>query len=131
MKSEKSQHGREIVPAPPRDLEIGEVGPPELVGRRGLVPEFLGRFDDDVSRAGDKIVRFQKPIDRRLRDKIFCLVREAHRQFPRAELGLIQRQVDNLTADGLWNPVPDAIRGAIREGLRSAALIAIVPAVER
>ncbi len=60
------QHGREIVPAPSRDLEIGEVGLPELVGRRGLVPEFLGRFDDDVSRAGDKIVRFQKPIDRRL-----------------------------------------------------------------
>ena len=59
-------HGREIVPAPSRDLEIGEVGLPELVGRRGLIPELFGRFDDDVSRAGDKIVRFQKPIDRRL-----------------------------------------------------------------
>ena len=60
------QHGREVVPAPARDLEIGEVGLLELVGRRGLVPEFLGRFDDDVSRAGDKIVCFQKPIDRSL-----------------------------------------------------------------
>ena len=27
------QHGREIVPAPSRDLEVGEVGLPELVGR--------------------------------------------------------------------------------------------------
>ena len=60
------QYGREVVPAPAGDLEIGEVGLPELVGRRGLVPEFLGRFDDDISGTGDKIVRFQKPIDRSL-----------------------------------------------------------------
>ena len=104
------QHGGEIVPAPARDLEIGEVGLPELVGRRGLVLELLGRFDDDVGRAGDKIVRFQQPIDRGLRDKVFFLVREAHRQFPRAEFGLIQRQVDNLAADSLWDAVPDPIR---------------------
>ncbi len=107
---EVAQHGGEVAPAPARDLEIGEVGLPELVGRRGLVLEFLGRFDDDVGRTGDKIVRFQEPIDRRLRDKIFCLVGEAHRQFPRAELGLIQRQVDNLAADSLWDAVPDPIR---------------------
>ena len=50
------EHGGEIVPAPARDLEIGEVGLPELVGRRGLVLERLGRFDDDVGWAGDKIV---------------------------------------------------------------------------
>src|SRR4029077_4088525 len=56
------EHGGEIVPTPARDLEIGEVSLPELVGRRGLVLEFLGRFDDDVGRAGDKIVRFQQPI---------------------------------------------------------------------
>ena len=31
----------------------------------------------------------------------------AHRQFPRAELGLIQRQVDNLAADCLWDAVPE------------------------
>src|SRR6476620_8409862 len=37
--------GGEIVPAPARDLEIGEVSLPELVGRRGLVLERLGRFD--------------------------------------------------------------------------------------
>ena len=104
------QHGGEVVPTPARDLEIGEVGLPELVGRRGLVLERLGRFDDDVGWAGDEIVRFQKPIDRGLRDKIFCLVREAHRQFPRAEFRLNQRQVDNLAADSLWDTVPDPIR---------------------
>ena len=60
------EHGREIVPAPPRDLEMGEVGLPQLVGRRGLVFELFGRLDDDVGRTGDKIVRFQEPIDRGL-----------------------------------------------------------------
>jgi hypothetical protein len=60
------EHGGEIVPAPARNLEVSEVGLPELVGRRGLIPEFLGRFDDDVGRAGDEIVRFQQPIDRSL-----------------------------------------------------------------
>ena len=58
------QHRGEIVPAPARDLEIGEVSLPELVGGRGLVLELLGRFDDDVGRADDKIVRFQQPINR-------------------------------------------------------------------
>jgi hypothetical protein len=32
------------------------------------------------------------------------------RQFPRAEFGLIQRQIDNPAADGLWDAVPDPIR---------------------
>jgi hypothetical protein len=31
------EHGREIIPAPAGDLQVGEVGLPELVGRRGLV----------------------------------------------------------------------------------------------
>ena len=73
------QHGGEIAPAPARDLEIGEVGLPELVGRRGLVLEFLGRFDDDVGRTGDK----SRP--RRLLDQpdnlcvVGCLERSAFR----------------------------------------------------
>ena len=66
------QHGGEKVPAPACDLEIGEVGLPELVGRRGLVLERLGRFDDDVGWAGDKIVRFQQPIDRASETKYSC-----------------------------------------------------------
>ena len=51
------EHGREIVSTPPRDLEIGEVGLPKWVGRRGFVLELFGRFDDDVGRAGNEIVR--------------------------------------------------------------------------
>jgi hypothetical protein len=36
------ENGRQIEPAPADDLEIGEVGLPELVGRRGLVLELIG-----------------------------------------------------------------------------------------
>ena len=104
------QHGGEIVPAPARDLEIGEVGLPELVGRRGFVLELFGRLDDDIGRAGDEIVRFQQPIDRSLRDKVFLLVCEVHGELARAEFGLIQRKLDNLTADRLRDTVPDPIR---------------------
>ena len=32
------EDGRQIEPAPTDHLEIGEVGLPELVGRRGLIP---------------------------------------------------------------------------------------------
>ena len=60
------EHGRQIEPAPADDLQIGEVGLPELVGRRGLVLELVGRLHDDEGRAGDQIMRLQQAIDRSL-----------------------------------------------------------------
>jgi hypothetical protein len=45
------QDGREIIPAPTCDLEIGEVGLPELVRRGRLVPELIRRLDDDIGGA--------------------------------------------------------------------------------
>jgi hypothetical protein len=42
--------------------------------------------------------------------RVFKSVREAHRQLPRAKFGLIQRQVDNLTANSLRDAVPNPIR---------------------
>ena len=60
------EYGGEIVPAPAGNLEVGEVGLPELVGRRGLMFERLCRLDDDIGRTGDEIVCFQQPIDRSL-----------------------------------------------------------------
>ena len=39
------EHGREIVPAPTGDLEVGEVGLPELVDGGGLVLELVRRLD--------------------------------------------------------------------------------------
>ena len=57
---------RVVEPAPAGDLEVSEVGLPELVGRRGLVFELLGSLHDDESRGGDEIVSLQEPIDRSL-----------------------------------------------------------------
>ncbi len=57
------QHGREIVPSPASDLQGGEIGLPQLVGRGGLVPELVGCLDDDVGWAGDEIVCLEQAID--------------------------------------------------------------------
>ena len=54
----------EVVPAPADDLEIGEVGLPELVGRSCLVLELVGGLDDDEGWAGDQVMGLQEPINR-------------------------------------------------------------------
>jgi hypothetical protein len=74
------QHCREIVPSPTGDLEVCEVRLPKLVDGCGLVLELVRRLDYHIGRAGDEIMRLQQPIDRRLRDKILLLIREAYRQ---------------------------------------------------
>ena len=56
------QDRRQIEPAPADDLEVGEVGLPQLVRRRGLVLEGIRRLDDNKGRAGDQIMGLQKPI---------------------------------------------------------------------
>ena len=64
------EHGRQIEPAPADHLEIGEVGLPQLIGRRRLVLELIGRLHDDEGRAGDQVVGLQQSIDRCLRHKV-------------------------------------------------------------
>ena len=60
------ENGRQVEPAPTDDLQIGEVGLPKLIGRRGLVLELVGRLHHDEGRAGDQIMRLQQAIDRSL-----------------------------------------------------------------
>jgi len=43
----------EIKPPPANDLEIGEVGLPQLIDGRGFVFELTGSLDDDKGWAGD------------------------------------------------------------------------------
>ena len=57
---------RKVEPPPACDLEVGEVGLPELVRRRGLLGEGIGRPDHDEGRAGDQVVRLEQAIDRSL-----------------------------------------------------------------
>jgi hypothetical protein len=77
-------------------------------------------------------VGLEQAIDRSFRDEVAFGVGEAHGQFPRRQLRLVQRQIDDPLADIVRDAVPDPIRPgrAIVQGLRPAGLIAIVPAVE-
>ena len=104
------EHGRQVVPAPTSDLEIGEVGLPELVNGSGLVLELVCRLDHHIGRAGDQVMRFQQPIDRSLRDKILLLVGEPNGQLSRGQLWELQCQVDDLAADIVRDAIPDAVR---------------------
>tara|TARA_E500000075_G_scaffold108117_1_gene101309 strand:- start:92 stop:262 length:171 start_codon:yes stop_codon:yes gene_type:complete len=54
-------------------------------------------------------MRLQQPIDRRLRDKILPLVGESYGQLSRRQFWKIQRQVEDLAADIVRDPVPDTI----------------------
>ena len=59
------QNCAEIEPAPTDYLQVSEVCLPKLVNGRGLILELVGGLDHDESRAGDQIMGFQDPIDRR------------------------------------------------------------------
>ena len=50
MGREVTQDGRQVKPTPARDLEVGEVGLPHLVGGRGFVPELIDSLHHQVSR---------------------------------------------------------------------------------
>ena len=123
---------REVKPPPADHLEISEVGLPELVGRRGLVLELVRGLHHDEGWAGDQIMGLEQPIDRGLRDKIAFGVGKPHRQFPRRQRGLVQRQIDDALADIIRNAVPDAIRlgMSVVQSFRPTGLVQIVPAVE-
>ena len=87
------EYRRQVEPSPADDLEIREVRLPELIWCRRLILELVRGLHHDEGRAGDQIVGLEQPIDRCLRDKIAFGVGEAHRQFPRRQRGLIQRQL--------------------------------------
>ena len=122
-----------MAPTPAGDLEVGEVGLPELVGRRGLVLERVGCLDDDGSRAGDEIVGLEQAVDGSLRDGIAPLIGEAHGQLAGRQRRLVQRQGDDLAADALGEAVPHAAGPGrtVAERLRPAGPVEIVPPVER
>ena len=52
------QDRAEIKPSPAKNLEIGEVGLPKLMDRRGFIFEFACSLDHNKGRTGDKVVRF-------------------------------------------------------------------------
>jgi hypothetical protein len=86
------EDGRQIDPAPAGDLEVGEVGLPELVDGGGLVLELVRRLDHHISRTGDEVVRLQQARDRCFRDKVLSLIGKTYRQLPWRQLWNLQRR---------------------------------------
>ena len=131
------EHGGEIVPAPARDLEIGEVEVCQSwLGAVVLSLELLGRFDND-----------RRPRKLVMRDRALAEADKSEasetKYFPRpskrtpassreAEVRVDPapgRQSDSGTASPGSGSKSDLAVRAIREGLcRSAALISIIPA---
>jgi hypothetical protein len=77
------EHGRQIEPAPANHPQVGKVGLPELIGCGGGLDEVVGGLEQDESRTGDQVVRFQEPVDRGFRDEVLLPVDERDRQLPR------------------------------------------------
>ena len=73
----------EIEPTPAQYLDVGEVGLPKLIDRRGLVFELTGGLDHDEGWAGDQIMRLQHAIHSGFRHKVPFLIRERHCQLSR------------------------------------------------
>ena len=51
-------------PAPPADLEVGEVCLPQLIGPDGLVLERVGGLDHTEGWTGDQVVCLEPPVAR-------------------------------------------------------------------
>ena len=51
------KNGRQAIPAPAADLEIGEVCLPELVDGGRLILELVRRLDHQIGGTGDQVVR--------------------------------------------------------------------------
>src|SRR3546814_1715173 len=74
----------------------------------------------------------EQAVDRSFRHEVAPFVGEPHRQLARAQLGLFQRQFDNLILDLAGHAVPHPAwrRRPIGEPLRATITVSVIPAVE-
>ncbi|EAQ35316.1 putative transposase [Nitrobacter sp. Nb-311A] len=102
------KHGRQIVPAPAGDLEVGKIRLPELGDGGGLVLELVRRFDHHIGRAGDEVMRLQQSIDRSLRETKYFLSSVNRTASSRGD-----SSASSSARSMIW-PIRDAIPGSIR-----------------
>jgi hypothetical protein len=132
VSGEVIEHRREVEPAPAGDLEVGEVGLPELVdGGRG-VGEGISRLHDDKGRRGDEALSFQDAIDAGLGDEGLLGIGKGDGDLAWRELRFLQGPRDDLVADLVGDAVPDAPRSwlAILECVEAACRVAVEPGIE-
>ena len=97
----------EIEPAPSDDIEIGEVRLLELVWACDLVPELVPSLYHHIVWRGDQIFGAENAVHGRFRDEVALLIGVFDRQFPRRQVFVFQRKIDNMLADLVWDVVPD------------------------
>ncbi len=68
--------------------------------------ELIRRLDHNIGGAGDQIMSLEKPVNAGFRDEVAPLVGEPYRQFPRAQLGVLQGHLDDLVMDIGRDAVP-------------------------
>ena len=73
------QHGRQVVPAPADDVQIGKIGLPEFVRPMGRMLERLPARQHDEGRAWDEVIRLENAIDARFREKVPLSIRQLPR----------------------------------------------------
>ncbi len=56
-------HSRKIIPAPADDVEIAEIGLPQLIDPLSWLIEFVLCRQHDIRRTGDEIIRLQDAVD--------------------------------------------------------------------
>src|SRR3546814_10646445 len=81
MAREVVEHGREVHPAPPDDLEVGEVGLPHLVRAGSLGVELIGGLYHDIGRTGVQIVRLEQARSEEHTSELQSLMRISYAVF--------------------------------------------------
>ena len=106
-----------------------------MVRRRRLVPERIGRLDNDEGRTGDQIMSLQDPIDGGFGDKVTLRVGEPDRQLPRREFRFLQGKLDDLLANAVRDTVPHpaGTAGAVFEAGQAERLTVVfgMPSLSR
>src|SRR3974377_778293 len=107
------EHSGQIEPAPTNDLQIGEVGLPNLVWSGRRIGEAVGRLHQDEGWASDQAMVLQEPIDSGLRHKAALGIREVDGELPWRQVRLLKGQIDDRRADLVGDLVPDPPRSRL------------------
>jgi len=126
------QYRRQVIPSPADNLEVGEIGLPQLIHALARVLECLSGLHQDIRRAGYQIPGLQHPVNRALRDKVPLLIGIANSQLAWRELRLVQGQLDDRIPVTLRDLVPSYSRSRfpIFQIIDTIVLEAVQPVVE-
>jgi len=101
------QYGRQIIPAPADNLQIGKIGLPELIDPAGRMFKLIFGRDQAIGRRGDQVVSLEDPIDAGFRDKIPLMIRDLTGDLPAGFLRILPGYLHHPLLLPLRNRIPD------------------------